>query len=44
MRFETLHGELAKVSALHWRAMKKIDANHIERFTTQYTLMQSDKL
>ena len=44
MSFESAEGEVKNVSNLHWKAMKEIDGTKIERFVTQYTLLQAGKL
>ena len=37
-------GKAEASGQLHWRAMKSLDGPLIEKFTTQYTLMQTGHL
>lgn len=35
------HGQPENCGKIHWRAMKMLEGESVERFTTQYTLMQT---
>lgn len=35
------HGQPGNCGKIHWRAMKMLEGENVERFTTQYTLMQT---
>ncbi|XP_060774050.1 U3 small nucleolar RNA-associated protein 6 homolog [Neoarius graeffei] len=35
------HGNAENCGKLHWRAMKSLTGESVERFTTQYTLLQT---
>ncbi|KAK3575684.1 hypothetical protein QTP86_034338 [Hemibagrus guttatus] len=36
-----IHGNAENCGKLHWRAMKSLSGVSVERFTTQYTLLQT---
>ncbi|KAI5613768.1 U3 small nucleolar RNA-associated protein 6-like [Silurus asotus] len=36
-----IHGNAENCGKLHWRAMKSLSGESVERFTTQYTLLQT---
>ena len=46
IQLETEHpkGKAEAAGQLHWRAMKSLGGPLIEKFTTQYTLMQTGHL
>ena len=46
IQLETEHpkGKAEAAGQLHWRAMKALEGHSVEKFTTQYTLMQTGHL
>ena len=34
-------GQPGNCGTIHWRAMKMLEGENVERFTTQYTLLQT---